>query len=227
MIRIVLLSLLLIGLSFAQNIEIHGAIKSAMHGDLSAKFNLDDIKDRQNIYGIGAVNNLKGEITVIDSKPYVSYVLGDRVVVDSTFNHQAALFFFSDVSQWATDMPESPFDPAKLQKILSQKNGLQSAPLTFLIEGKVQSLKWHVIDWQEGDTLHTPERHRASGLHGDLQDQQVTLMGFYSENHKGILTHHNSSLHIHFINREKTLAGHVDDFLIKEAVLKTGKMPSK
>lgn len=43
----------------AQNWHIHGAVKSMMNGDLRARFYLQDIKGKQNVYGLGALENLR------------------------------------------------------------------------------------------------------------------------------------------------------------------------
>jgi len=215
--------LLLIALSrliFAQNVENHGTLMTVMHGDLNSHFNLQQIQDQQNIYGLGAVAGLKGEITVLNSKPYITYVKEGQVFMDSSFNHNAALFFHSKVNNWVTDSIRSAIDIAGLGKIISEKRRKTEGALPLLINANVQSLNWHVVDWPKGDTVHTHQKHKKSGLHGTINNQQVTIVGFYSTHHQGILTHMNSNMHLHFVTDDKKLAGHVDDFVIKKAVLK-------
>ena len=40
--------------------------------------------------------------------------------------------------------------------------------------------------------------------------QFIDILGFYSEAHKGVFTHHDSNLHMHFKTETVNLAGHVD-----------------
>ena len=220
MIKYILPFFMLSHLLFAQNVEIHGTLMTVMHGDLSSHFNLQKLKDKQNIYGLGAVEGLKGEITVINSKPYITYVQGSQVIMDSTFDHNAALFFYSKVEDWVSDTVRSNIDFSGLGKIISEHPGHTGDILPIVILADVQSLNWHVVDWPEGDTVHTHQKHKKSGLHGTIENQKVTMVGFYSTQQQGILTHMNSNLHLHFISNDKKLAGHVDDFIIKKAVLK-------
>ena len=52
-------------------VEYKGALKNMMHkGDISAKADLKEIENLEHIYALGALENLKGEIQIIDSKPF-------------------------------------------------------------------------------------------------------------------------------------------------------------
>jgi len=219
MLKIVISILLLTSLLFAQDAQIHGAFKSIMHGDLRANFGLMELEGKNNIYGLGAVENLKGEIIVINSKPYISWVEGQSIIIDSTFNHNAALFAFSSVANWKTDSIAGPLNLIELEKLITEKVQKKTEAVTFLIEGLVKSLNWHVIDWADGDTVHTHQKHKTAGLDGETKNEQVTIAGFYSTNQKGVLTHRNSNLHLHFITKDKNLAGHVDDIILTSGIL--------
>lgn len=221
---IILFTLILSRLILAQNVQIYGEIKSMMKGNIKANYDLKDIDNVKNVYGLGAIENLKGEITVINSKPYISHVVDGKVAIDTTFNHKAALFAYGKINTWQTaDTIKSELTIDKIDKHLSEiEKG--SDPLTFIIKGEVNSLKWHVIDWATGDTVHTHKKHMTSGLHGELKNEEVIIIGFYSKDYKGILTHRDSNLHLHFINKNKTIAGHVDELVLKTGILKTGNI---
>jgi len=90
-----------------------------------------------------------------------------------------------------------------------------------LIEGTANSFDWHVIDWKVGDKEHSHEKHKTSGLHGTINDRQVELLGFYSNAHHTIFTHHTTNMHIHVRTTDNKLAGHVDDLTLgKRMILK-------
>ena len=47
-----------------------GALRSIMHqGDVSVQMDLADLKDRAHLYALGAVEDLKGEILILDGQP--------------------------------------------------------------------------------------------------------------------------------------------------------------
>jgi len=97
----------------------------------------------------------------------------------------------------------------------------ENKPFPFLIEGTVDSLQWHVINWPEEDTIHTHTKHVNSGINERLMNETVTVLGFYSEHHHGVFTHHSTNMHMHFISESKQKSGHVDDlFLGKKMRLK-------
>ncbi|MBT8221506.1 MAG: acetolactate decarboxylase, partial [Bacteroidia bacterium] len=94
-------------------------------------------------------------------------------------------------------------------------------PFPFLLEGTVTKLDWHVINWPRGDMDHSHEKHIQSGLNGRIENQNVSVLGFFSDRHQGIFTHHTVNSHMHFLTEDRTLAGHVDDLeLGKSMVLK-------
>jgi len=91
----------------------------------------------------------------------------------------------------------------------------------FLISGKIKFIDWHVINWDPADKVHTHIKHTNSGPHGRIKDAEVLILGFYSNKHRAIFTHHASDLHMHFKTKDRTLAGHIDDLeLGREVVLK-------
>lgn len=94
-------------------------------------------------------------------------------------------------------------------------------PFPFLIEGEISSLDWHVIDWPEGDMVHTHKKHKISGLNGTIKEKEVEIIGFFSLHHKGVFTHHTTNMHMHFRTEDSELVGHLDDLQLgREMTLK-------
>ena len=107
----IIIQLFIIGCLFSCNtkhdvlVEHKGALRNMMHkGDLSAKTNLKDYENIKGLYGLGAVENLKGEILILDGVPYISSCeMKDSVKVNTlknTFDAKAALFVYSQVHNW-------------------------------------------------------------------------------------------------------------------------------
>jgi acetolactate decarboxylase len=44
-----------------------------------------------------------------------------------------------------------------------------------------------------------------------LFDKPAYVLGFFSQYHKSIFTHHDSFVHMHLLTKDKTKMGHVDE----------------
>lgn len=193
-----------------------GALKNIMHkGDLSAHAKLSEFAAVDHLWALGAVAGLKGEVLILDGAPYVSSVNGAALEVDTTFGKSATLLVYAEVEAWnASPIPASVKNDQQLQDYLSKaasEAGIATdAPFPFRITGTAAAFDWHVINWPEGDTEHSHEKHITSGLHGTKRDQEVEILGFYSNRHHAIFTHHTTNLHMHVKTADNQLCGHVD-----------------
>ncbi len=193
----------------------NGALRSIMSGDLSASASLDTIAEKDNLYALGALAQLKGEIQVFNGTPFISSAHEREVAIDTTFSKKAALLVYANVPAWKEiKIPAAIHTQERLEAFIKENAALlkidTSVPFPFLLEGNASSLSWHIINWPDDDTLHTHQKHKESGLNGVLTDTQVNVLGFYSEKHKGVFTHHSTNLHMHFKTEDGLLAGHLD-----------------
>ncbi len=207
--------------AFGQNasdfkVEYFGALKNMMHkGDISAKASLIDFSGTEHLYALGAMENLKGEIQIFDSKPSNTNVVDGALVFDDSFNKNATLLVYASVSKWRTiPVPDTIVTYEELEEHIervAKEAGIDTdEPFPFLLEGVVKSFDWHVINWKDGDMEHSHEKHINSGLHGTIHDRQVEMLGFYSNAHHAIFTHHTTNMHIHVKTVDGKMAGHVD-----------------
>jgi acetolactate decarboxylase len=204
------------------NVRFDGALKNIMHkGDLSAKADLREYSDTEHLYGLGAVENLKGEILILDGMPFISSVKDDSLHIDNSFEHKATLFVYAQVDEWKSiEIPRSVLSYADLEtyiKKAASMNGIDvEEPFPLMIEGRFGSFDWHVIDWEDGDTDHSHEKHISSGLNGTITNENAMVFGFYSNSHHAIYTHHTTNMHLHVKTLDNQLAGHVDDLILGE-----------
>lgn len=215
----------------AYKVEYKGALKNIMHkGDLSAKANLTEIKNLKNLYALGAMENLKGEIQIFNSEPLNTYVKDGEIKFDKSYFNKATLLVYTTVENWITvQIPHIIITMNNFENFIAQeakKYDLDTKkPFPFLIEGIAKKINWHIIDWKDGDTDHSHEKHISSGLNGEIENKEVELLGFYSDSHHAIFTHHTTNMHIHMKLKNEEIAGHVDDFeLGKEMILKLPKL---
>ncbi len=196
----------------------NGALRNIMHeGDISAKADLNDFENIKHLYALGAVEDLKGEILILDSKPIITSVQNDQLSFSHSFDHRATLLVYASVKKWQSfAIPDHVKAYTDLEGFIEQTAiayGINpEKPFPFLIKGKAQSFDWHVINWPEGDTDHSHEKHIQSGLHGTTSNQQIEILGFYSRHHHAIFTHHTTNMHMHVFTTDLTIAGHVDHF---------------
>ena len=201
-----------------QNTEVKysGALRSMMSGDLKATASLDSLSKKPHLNALGAFENLKGEIQIFDGKAFNSTVQSGNLVFDKTFDKKASLIVYAEISSWQNIEIPSAIDSSKKLETFIEKQANQlgidaEKPIPFLIEGMAKSLSWHVINWKDGDTEHTHQKHKESGLKGVEKNKKVEIIGFFSKSHKAVFTHHTTFLHMHFKNQNEELAGHVDD----------------
>lgn len=207
-----------------------GALRNIMSGNLQATISLDSLSRKRNLYALGAVKDLKGEIQIFDGKPLISSKNNDEIKLQNDYSNQAALLVWTQVEEWEDiSIPDHVKSKKDLETFVKQQadslNLPKDEPFVFLLEGKIQRLDWHVIDWEIGDKVHTHQKHKEAGLNGSLQNQNVQILGFYSEKHKAVFTHHSTFMHMHFKNESENIAGHVDDLeLSGNTVLKLPKL---
>ena len=204
-----------------------GALKDIMHkGDISAKINLSFFEEKNHIYALGAIENLKGEIQIFNSKPFNTIVIDNTLTFDNSFKNKATLLVYASVEKWnKIIIPENISTYTKFEEYIENTARINhintDEPFPFLIEGTAQSFNWHVIDWKDDDMHHTHEKHKTSGLYGTINNSQVEMLGFYSNAHHTIFTHHTTNMHIHVKTADGEVAGHVDDMILgKEMILK-------
>jgi hypothetical protein len=87
-----------------------------------------------------------------DSKPLTSFVQGDSVVIDSSWNAEATLLVHSTVDSWAEiPIPADISDWAALENFVmnaaKEKKINLDNPFPFLLKGKAASINWRVTDW--------------------------------------------------------------------------------
>lgn len=206
-------------------VQYAGALRNIMHGnDLRAKVELGDFAETPNFYALGALENLKGEILILDSKPYLATTVDDEIAINQNFDAKATLLVYSQVKAWKSiEIPDGIESISELETFLVEsveEQGLDpEIPFPFLIEGQAVSLQYHVINWPDGDTEHSHKKHQTSGPHGTLENLEVEILGFHSTKHTGIYTHHSSNVHMHFKNMEANYSGHVDQLSLKAGMV--------
>lgn len=209
-------------------VEYKGTLKGIMGNDISTKVNLSEFKNTKNFYALGAVENLKGEIQIFNSQPFITSVGKNSLEFDNTYNKKATLLVYASVEKWKSiPIPDNIISYEHLENFVKKaadENGINTEEsFPFLLEGLIGSFDWHVINWREGDTIHSHKKHKSTGMRGTINDREVEMLGFYSNAHHAIFTHHTTNMHIHVRTGGNGVAGHVDGLFLENGM--TLKLP--
>lgn len=204
------------------DIKIVGAMKNVMwKGELGSSIDLDTISDKNGLYGIGPVSYLTGELLLNNGKSFVSKVTSDSTMtVEKTFDVSAPFFVYANVNEWNEfDLPPNVKTIQDLEKFIDEKTTEFKRPLAFKISGQVSSAIIHIQNLPEGTKVSSPDEAHQGQTNYNLENVDAEIIGFFSTEHKGIFTHHDSFLHLHLITKDESKMGHLDKLEIGEMKL--------
>ena len=206
-------------MSEAESVRYIGAQREIFKsGRADAQISLAELSDQPNLYALGPVAGLDGEITIFDSRPYVSQVRGDgdAYVVDRSFDHGAIFLAWAQMREWDdTAVAESVSSYKELETFVKQaarERGIDTdAPFPFLMSGTVHEIVWHINVDRTGGQPITRELFQKSKQKYTLRRERVDNFGVHSERHGGILMGDDMRIHIHFVSRDSDATGHIDE----------------
>jgi acetolactate decarboxylase len=217
-------------------VEFIGAQKNIFTtGKASSVISLETLSGQQGLYAMGPIDGFDGEITIFDSKPYITQVRGNDYVLDTTFRHGAFFLVWTNQSRW-TDVPvpntvKGYVDLQQFVKAQAQAAGIDvSKPFPFLLSGTPVELKWHInVDRTEGKPI-TNELFVRSKAPFTTKNESVDIIGFYSETHSGVFLSQyapaikegsgmKNAIHIHLVSRTSKASGHIDDLTLGDGMV--------
>ena len=193
---------------------IGGQRETIMNGKLAAALDLRTLASRQHLYGIGPIEQLRGEVTIADSRPALARVASDATVkVTQSFEAGVPFFVWAEVPRWhQISIPRDIRYFEDLESFVPKAaavTGLDAdKPLPFLVGGRQRLIEFHIVN-RIGDGPHNMEMHKKIQVTFDLEKVETTIVGFHSTKHRGIFTPGDSNIHIHFQTLDNTKSGHI------------------
>ncbi|NNC70538.1 MAG: alpha-acetolactate decarboxylase [Flavobacteriaceae bacterium] len=203
--------------AFYPDIKIVGAMKNVMwKGELGSSINIDTITDKTELFGLGPESYLTGEILINNGKSYVSRVTSDSIMmVQKTFDLSAPFFVYSNVKQWnEVELPSAIKTIQDVEKFIDSSTSDVKRPFAFKLVGQVTSAIIHIQNLPEGTKVSSPQEAHKGQTNYELENENVDIVGFFSTEHKGVFTHHDSLLHMHLITNDESKMGHLDELEI-------------
>jgi len=188
--------------------------ETIMNGRLAAALDLRTLTNTPHLYGIGPIEQLRGEVTIADSRPSLARVGPDGAVrVAENFEGGVPFFVWAEVLAWQTvSIPAEVRTFADLEAFVPRAAaavGLDpQRPLPFLIRGRQDLIEFHVLN-RIGDAAHNMEMHKKIQVVFELAQAETIMVGFHSAAHRGIFTPMDSTIHIHFQTADNGKSGHV------------------
>ena len=203
-------------------VRIIGEMKNVMwKGEMDGNIHLDTIADKTDLYGLGPVEYLKGEILILDGKAYRSSVLSDTtMIVNETYELKAPFFAYTHISQWREQaLPDSVQTIPQLEQYLDKLTQSAIRPFMFKLSGTVEEALIHVVNLPESSSVSSPEEAHQGQVDYKISHKQADILGFFSTEHKTVFTHHDTYLHMHLITEDRQMMGHLDDAVFTKGTM--------
>lgn len=218
-------------------LEYSGSQKSIFDtGKAEAKVPVIAMSGSSDIFGVGAVAGLDGEITVFQGKPYVTKVRGDSYIMDHGTDHAATFAVWTRQTAWIEQSV-----PAEIKSYLDLQNFVKaqaaaaagidvSQPFPFQIVGTPVEVKWHInVDLTDGKPINK-ELFAKSKASYVIKNESMDIIGFYSEKHPGVFisayapaisadSGAKNAMHIHLVSRDGKSAGHIDNLTLGSGMI--------
>jgi acetolactate decarboxylase len=165
------------------------------------------------LYAIGPIEQLRGEVTVIDSRPSLSRVGPNRsILVAQNFETGAPYLVWAEVPAWRTlPIPPEVRSFTDLEIFIPRAStsvGLDPLrPVPFLVVGQEDLIEFHILN--RDDEPYSPAKLKEIQFSFDVARADAIIVGFYSPSHRGVFTSMDSAMHIHFQTAKNDASGHI------------------
>jgi len=196
-------------------------------GKAERVMSLQELAGTKNLFAIGPVEGLDGEITIFNSQPYISQVRGNDYDVHNSFDYGAIFLVWSAQAEWRDiAIPETVKGYLELQdfvKAQAQAAGFDTGKtFAFQLVGTPTEIKWHINVDRTGGQPITDELFKKSKAGYVMKNEPVDIIGFYSEKHPGEFiskyapavtpeSGRQNAIHIHAVSKAGKATGHIDD----------------
>jgi len=184
------------------------------NGRIEALIGMRSLANTPHLYAIGPIEQLRGEVTVINSRPSLSRVGPNRSIeVSESFETGAPFLVWAEVPAWRTlQIPAEVRSFTDLEAFVPRAAETAALdpqrPLPFLVHGRQDLIEFHILN-RVGDEPYSPAKLKEIQVPFDVAGAEAIIVGFYSPSHRGIFTPADSPMHIHFQTMKNDASGHI------------------
>jgi hypothetical protein len=202
------------------SIEQIGEMRAVMRdGQTEPRARLAEIVTDGDVYAVGAIAGLHGEVTVCAGETWVARVEGDACRVTGPqppADDAVTLLTVARVPRWSSHAIDTAAEGAALESLIERialSAGIDtSAPFPFLVEADEAVIDFHVVN---GYCPHGVDPGLAGAQPWRWAGDHVgpmLIVGFFARGAVGVLTHHGASIHAHVVLRldGEMMTGHLD-----------------
>jgi len=188
--------------------------ETIVNGKVASAIDVRTLASCPHVYAIGPIEELRGEVTIINGRPALARVLQDGTMqVSESFETGAPFLVWAEVPEWHTmPIPPEVRSFGDLEAFIPRAAataGLDpQQPIPFLVRGRVDLIDFHVLN-RIGNNPHNAEIHKKIQVAFELTQSDVMIVGFYSTSHRGIFIPMDSTIHMHFQTPDNKSSGHI------------------
>jgi len=192
---------------------------TVVNGKVAAAIDLRSLATTPFLYGIGPIAELRGEITILNSRPSLSRVGPDgKVHVTESFEAGAPFLVWAEVPSWhEISIPAEVRSFTDLEAFApraAEQVGLDPGrPFPFLVRGRQDLIDFHILN-RIGNEPHNAEKHRKIQVPFELRQVEAVVVGFHSPAHRGVFIPMDSAIHMHFQSLDNTASGHIQSLKV-------------
>jgi len=202
-------------------------------GNFSGTIDLQDLENIDNLFAIGPLEGLKGEITINNSKPSISTLTQDKQQKDiASFKHKAIFLVYGSVKEWQEIVINKELislnEIEQFVKEHAENHDLPlNKPFPFKIKGVAERITYHVI-YKQDNKPHSKREHQRSKVKFSKTNESNTIVGFWSgAEGEGVYTHPNKKTHMHYISNYSKDSGHIDAIKLNSGAVLFIPKPNK
>jgi hypothetical protein len=197
------------------NVQWRGvASDTLMKSEIGATMPLRPLAQAGNMYALGPVSGIKGEVAMWDSDPVMGMVVNGKPAIVRNIDAYASWLIWSQVKSWkAVAMPNRALSYAEINDVVSElaaANGITdpNKPLPFLMRGTIETASAHIVNYQDDGKPMTKEKVGILKTRFSLSNEPVEVLGFRSSRHS------TNPGNIHMHARTANAIYHIDEVRI-------------
>ncbi|KRM36094.1 alpha-acetolactate decarboxylase [Agrilactobacillus composti DSM 18527 = JCM 14202] len=202
-----------IGLDKEDTLYQHGTLALLVPGLLTGTLTIGELLEHGD-YGIGTLQGLDGELTLVDGVGYLAQSDGNVVTVDP----KETVPFANAHFQRATDKLEhTQITKAALEKEIMQNHDYENIFFAMKIHGVFSSVRTRVVAGNRQPPFKPLAIVAQNQELFSAENVTGTLVGYYSpELFQGVAS---AGFHVHFVSDDHQFGGHILDYALTQGTV--------